>query len=284
MENKEITIEFLEKLVDTLIIQEGNFNSYSNLFIYDNEVYKIYFDKLDLAMQNIKIIKALNNHKSELKNIQEIVLPNKLLTHNENIVGFTMPYINGIQLEQLLNDKNVDKNTIKHFFLELLNIINKTKKLSFQFSFYDLHEKNVIIDKKGKINIIDCDGFSIENIQINNNNDTLYGKYLNNLYTTKDINCIDYISLLSMILNYILKSNNSYHYSPIEYLKDRNITNKHLKDLLERVKHNNFILYEEDINNLFKLKAKDLKINNTVLSRILVKKELKKLESKIKEF
>ena len=87
-----------------------------------------------------------------------------------------------------------------------------------------------------------------------------------------------------MILNYILKSNNSYHYSPIEYLKDRNITNKHLKDLLERVKHNNFILYEEDINNLFKLKAKDLKINNTVLSRILVKKELKKLESKIKEF
>ena len=58
-----------------------------------------------------------------------------------------MPYINGITLEEIINENLYSDYDIKKIFINLLNIINKFKDLPFKFFIGDMHEKNIIIDK-----------------------------------------------------------------------------------------------------------------------------------------
>ena len=57
----------------------------------------------------------------------------------------------------------LSKSEVKELFKKILNVINKFKKLQFDFCLGDLHEKNVIVDKDKNIHIIDPDGFIINN-------------------------------------------------------------------------------------------------------------------------
>ena len=72
------------------IQQENNFNSYSSLFIVDNEVIKIYTDQYDKVKFNIITLKSLFEKEKYLRKIKEFVLPNKLIKHKNNIVRFSM--------------------------------------------------------------------------------------------------------------------------------------------------------------------------------------------------
>ena len=254
----------IEKIFTHRIEQTGNFNSYSELFIYENEVYKIYMNNQELSSQNIETLKYIFKYEKELSSIKEIVLPTSFLVYNNNMVGFKMPYIKGILLLDLLQDNNIGTETKKMYFLEILKAINKTKDLSFPFSFSDLHEKNIIIDTNGNIKIIDCDGFIINNNTFKCENELVYGKYLNNVVTTKDINSIDYICLLCMIFNYLY-----------------NIDNQTLNNLIKKTKKSNFVLTANDIEELFKLDLSRLKPKASILTRIKSKITIKRFKNAI---
>ena len=245
----ELSDKDIEKIFVNRIIQSENFNSYSELFIYNNEVYKIYLKNPELSKQNIDTIIKLFEYKNEVSQIKEIVLPRKLLVYNNQIVGYKMPLIKGKLLIDVLQYEKLDKTTIKSYFIQLLRIINQTRSFSFQFSFNDLHEKNIIIDKDGNLNIIDSDGFVINNNMYREQNTIVYGKYLNNSITTKEPNSIDYICLLWMILNYLLKDVKDYNFNPLSFFESSKIHNIKIKEIFRKVRFKIFILTEQDIQN-----------------------------------
>lgn len=94
-----VNIKMLNLKDGIKIQQENNFNSYSSLFIVDNEVIKIYTDRYDKVKFNVITLKLLFKKEKYLRKIKELVLPNKLIKHENNIVGFSMPYIKGLTLE-----------------------------------------------------------------------------------------------------------------------------------------------------------------------------------------
>lgn len=274
----ELSDKDIEKIFVNRIIQSENFNSYSELFIYNNEVYKIYLKNPELSKQNIDTIIKLFEYKNEVSQIKEIVLPRKLLVYNNQIVGYKMPLIKGTLLIDVLQYEKLDKTTIKSYFIQLLRIINQTRSFSFQFSFNDLHEKNIIIDKDGNLNIIDSDGFVINNKMYREQNIIVYGKYLNNSITTKEPNSIDYICLLCMILNYLLKDVKDYNFNPLSLFESSKIHNITIKEIFRKVRFKSFILTEQDIENLFSLDLNFSKHKVSILDRFKCKNQLKKIE------
>lgn len=269
-----INDDLVDKLFKTRIKQQNNPNSYTELFIYDNNIYKIYFNNPLLSIQNIETLEILFKNIKELSKVKEIILPTKFIIYNNHIVGFKMPYINGILYSDFL--KIVNKDIAKSHFIKLLEIINKTKQFSFPFSFNDLHEDNIIIDGYGNINIIDCDSFVTYNKVYKNEFGTVYGRYLNNNVTTKSTEATDYISLLCMILNYLLK--NTSDKNPINYLENCNA----ISNLVKRTKNDNFTLTKLDIDNLFNLDITKLKPNETILTRIKSKVKIANFKRLVK--
>mgnify|MGYP004605539881 FL=1 len=241
----------LNKLFACQLKQVGNTNSYSDLFVYGDNVYKIYNDRFDVAFQNIEILKRIFKYYNELSTVKELVLPNNILIYNKHYVGFSMPYIKGITLEKIITEGKFPTSEIKRIFIYLLDLINKFQNFPFPFAVGDLHEKNIILDEKGQIRIIDCDSFIIDNVNIFSNEKVIYGKYLaNNNYTSKENSSVDYVFLLSMILNYVL-SFNCNEINPIEFMLDNIKLNDITLDLLKRTTKCDFILTKKDIDALF---------------------------------
>lgn len=258
MENKEyIKNSDLETLFKNRIIQYDNFNSNSELFIKNNKVYKIYFNNVDYTNFNINVIKNIFKNYCYLDKISELVLPKKWIIYNDKIVGFNMPYISGITLEEIIKNNLDNKYNIKEIFINLLNIINKFDELPFDFFLGDLHEKNIIIDNNGNTKIIDPDSYIINNEKLLVNGICLMGKYVNHFYNNDELMTIkktaDYYSLLCIILNYVFRDIIDDKLSPVTYLK-KDSQFKGLYPLLDRV-DDKFILLEEDINNIFNFKS-----------------------------
>ncbi len=236
------------------IQQENNFNSYSSLFIVDNEVIKIYTDRYDKVKFNIITLKSLFEKEKYLRKIKELVLPNKLIKHKNNIVGFSMPYIKGLTLEKIINNNSCSEKEIKEIFIKILKVIIELSKLPFDFCLADLHEKNVIVDSNKNIHLIDCDGFVIDDNQMVIDGSILMGKYLEQKNKYEDLNGVsvsgDYFCLLCMVINYIFK--NKIH--TIDDLKDFSeyLDDKYLNKIITRASDiKNFKLTQSDIEMLF---------------------------------
>lgn len=134
------------------------------------------------------------------------------------------------------------------------------------------------IEKDGNLNIIDSDSFVINNKMYREQNIIVYGKYLNNSITTKEPNSIDYICLLCMILNYLLKDVKDYNFNPLSFFESSKIHNITIKEIFRKVRFKSFILTEQDIENLFSLDLNFSKHKVSILARFKCKNQLKKIE------
>jgi hypothetical protein len=270
----------LNSLFKNKIIQQDNYNSCSTLFIYDDKVLKVYDEDNEFTKFNLNVIKNIINKKSYLSNIEELVLPKELLIYNDKIVGYTMPYIKGITLDEAIKNNLFNDDEMKNIFIKLLNTINKFDKLPFKFSIGDMHEKNIIIDKNHNINIIDSDSFIIDNNKLLVDDNYLVGKYVNHFYDNDQLEKIgsttDYYSLLCIILNYVYKDIIEDKMNPITWAKEeKQFAGIH--PILNKVDEE-FILTENDINDIFDFK-KNLnyiyKENNDLIKVIKkIRKEL----------
>lgn len=237
----------INNLYPNRIKQDDNLNSYSELFICDDEVYKIYTKDFDLVEQNINILNNIFTKYNELSNIKELVLPNKYLLYNSHIVGFTMPYINGKTFFDIMNDKEINSEYIKNIFIKLIKLLDEFKKLSFEFAIGDLHERNIIIDKNNNINIIDCDSFILDNNTVKSDDGKYYRKY-----NIDSIKYGDYYAIFCMMCMYLFKRE-YYSYESISQFIEGNseYLNKDIYNILNKIIDNNFIINEEEINMLF---------------------------------
>ena len=124
----------------------------------------------------LQTINSLIDNKNEL-DIEEIVFPEKIATVGGEIIGFTMPLIDSINLSTALKSKDID-NERKIKYLKQIGMILEKMQLRRDYTsisdFYinDLHESNFVVDKNDNVKVIDIDSCKI------NGNDIFNSKYL----------------------------------------------------------------------------------------------------------
>lgn len=126
---------------------------------------KLFNDSGELFASKLYTIETLNNNKEYLP--RSFVIPDSLVSVNSNVVGFTVPFTEGINLEEALHHSHLDLNEQKYYLkkigetLEQLSAIRKYTPLKSVF-INDLQESNVLVDLNNRsISIIDLDSSKI---------------------------------------------------------------------------------------------------------------------------
>lgn len=278
--------EELKSLFSNRIIQHNNFNSNSELFIYDNKILKIYMENHSLNHYNIEVVKKILNKQNDLSIVKELILPIELINYNNKIVGFSMIYANGLTLHDIIKNNIISLENTKIIFKKIIKIIEQFKKLPFDFYLGDLHEKNIILDKQLNIKIIDCDSFIIDNYKFVTNEGIRIGRYLNNYFDNKTITKIgisgDYFCLYCMILNYLYKNIIKNTNKPLYYI-ERYVKSSKLKNIDDRLNCiETFYLDDRDIDNIFE-STKDYEIIDNSESDKIIEEELAKEIKRIRK-
>ena len=117
-------------------------------------------------------------YRKEEIDIEELVMPEKLVSIHGKIVGFTMPLVDNINFKHVLASFEFSNEQKIGYFKEIGEILQKMKnvrKYTSVSDFYlnDLHENNFILNKDtGRINVVDMDSCRI------NGNSTFISRYL----------------------------------------------------------------------------------------------------------
>lgn len=240
----------------------------SDLYIYDKD---IVLKKLDENLKDrfdnkIYTISELSKNK-DIINIPELVIPESLLKVENEIMGFTMKYIQGPTLENILKSEEYTIKQKIEYLKQIGIILEKMKSVRNStpiknFYLNDMHEGNFILNKKtNKIHVIDLDSSKI------GNNETGCAKYLtplNKITTVPKYKKLEYpifggyfeidentdlYCYIIMVLNYIYGSNISKlyikeYYDYLEYLLKLGIS----KELIDKL---SYIYTNQDNENIY---------------------------------
>ena len=175
-------------------IDKNVLNTEAKFYLYpDHKKYnllKVFFIRQGVYLENkTYTLRQLLNNKNKIF-MDEIVFPKNMVYMEGDLIGYTMPYVNGINLDTVLNcDSFSNKDKIKYlkkigFILNQMKKIRKDENIDFYIN--DLHASNFIVDKKtDDLKVIDVDSFKI--------NDNLAGpsKYLSKLSFLKNFSKYD---------------------------------------------------------------------------------------------
>ena len=271
------------KLFRNRISQEGNLNANSELFIDGDKILKIYFGEDKLNKYNLSVIRNIFRKKEYLNKIDELVLPLDLLIYNGKTVGFSMPYIQGNTLYDIIRYNLLDEEEIKRIFIKLVNIVHSFSNLPFDFYLGDLHEKNIILDDELNIRIVDCDSFIIDNKKLVLDDGISMGKYLNGCFDIRKLRKIkksgDYFSILCMIFNYLFSNIVNYSCPNTIDIIQRKVKSMVLDRIFDRVNDiYSFELNEDDINDLFnEIYEYDLYSEKEMMALYQIQNEIKRI-------
>lgn len=169
-----------------LELPEDIYNMESDLYIIEEKtkwlkrkyILKKFCNDVDTVFSNkLYTINELIGKKDEI-GIEELIMPEKLISVYGKIVGYTMPLIDNINFKHVLTSIKFSNEQKIAYFKEIGEILNKMKKVRQYTSitdFYlnDLHENNFILNKNtGRINVVDMDSCKI------NGNSTFISRYL----------------------------------------------------------------------------------------------------------
>lgn len=181
--------------LESLKLESGIFNSESRMYIFEGKD-KMGGEKLLLKRLNsdfgtifsnkLYTINELVCRKDDIA-IEELIMPEKLISVHGAIVGFSMLFVDNINFQTVLNSSEFSIKEKIGFFKEIGIILEKMEKFRkhgglFDFYLNDIHENNFILNKKtGKINVVDLDSCKI------NNNLTFGSRYLSFLSPIRDV-------------------------------------------------------------------------------------------------
>lgn len=240
----------------------------SDLYIYDKDIVLKRLDEnlKDRFDNKICTISELSKNK-DIINIPELVIPESLVKVENEIMGFTMKYIQGPTLENILkSDEYSIKQKIEYLkqigvILEKMKYVRKNTKVN-NFYLNDMHEGNFILNKEtNKIHVIDLDSSKI------GLNKTVCAKYLtplNKITAVPKYKKLEYpifggyfeinentdlYCYIIMVLNYIYGSNISKlyikeYYDYLEYLLKLGIS----KELIDKL---SYIYTNQDNENIY---------------------------------
>lgn len=163
---------------------DGNiFNSECTLYILKdmfNKKYafkKLYNDSGFRFSNKLFTLNELIDNSSKI-NIDDLVMPKRLVAIDNKVSGFIMPYINGINFQTVLDSDNyLHKDKIEYLkqigiILEQMKKVRETTDIK-EFYLNDMHENNFVLDKQtNTIKVVDMDSCKI------NGNYTFPSRYL----------------------------------------------------------------------------------------------------------
>lgn len=178
-------------------------------------------------------------------NIDELVLPEKLLIVDGQVNGFIMPYIENTNFEEILNDINISNLQKIEYFKQISHILHKMDNLRnnsdiTDFYLNDLHASNFILNKKtGKINVVDLDSCKI------NGNKPFAAKYLTPFSPISSMKAKYRVNKEINFLGYIIPDKNTDLYCYIMTLM-----NFLFKGRISSLGRDNYYLYLEYLRSI----------------------------------
>ena len=127
---------------------------------------KFYRDTGTVFSNKLYTINELIDRKEEI-DIEELVIPEKLVAVHGDIVGFSMPFIENINFQTVLDSNEFSISQKIDYFKQIGEILEKMRKVRkytelSDFYLNDLHENNFILNMNtGKINAVDLDSCKI---------------------------------------------------------------------------------------------------------------------------
>lgn len=179
----EKKLSFLEKLK----LPSDVLNTESEIFIFESKnkwdkskkvFKKLYVDEGEVFGNKLYTINEEINKKDDIA-MEELVLPEQLVSVKGKISGFTMPYVESINLKTVLDSCEFITKEKLLYLKQVGEILEKIKKVRIyknlsNFYLNDLHASNFILNKQtSRINVVDMDSCRI------GNNMSVPSKYLN---------------------------------------------------------------------------------------------------------
>ena len=180
-----------------------------------------------------KIDTITSIHDSDLKEYEELVLPEEIITIGGINSGFTIPeVIDSTNLALLLKNRKIHDDTKIEILKKIGELIHRVESGKQEFYFGDVQEFNFLVDKEGKIYVIDLDSSAV------NRKTPLETKYIIIDKKTHSVNKykvnkagrsypsknIDIFCYNTMVLNYlagrsVTNFTDNEYYEYIDYLK-----------------------------------------------------------------
>ena len=233
---------------------------------------KFYITEGSLFSNKIATINTIMDIKDDI-NIEEFVLPDSFVSIDYKVEGYLMDYIKGINLSKILYNQKISLDSKIELLKQVGLVLKKLKTLRTvenieDFFLGDLHEDNIIVDKDGKIHIIDIDSLKIGGnlpfpslyLSRLKSKKVFNDKYKFNDYCNEIINPnedTDNYCFAMMILNTLYQDNISKlsieeFYNYLDYLKyigiDKNLINI-FSNLYTNKKNNNCVDYLDYIDD-----------------------------------
>ena len=256
--------------MEKLIVSENELNEIqldSIVFHTEGDIY-LYFDG-----NKSKAIKRLNNNfglyfSNKLYTINtlidskdkiamsELIMPEKLVCFDDEVVGYSMPFVVGSNLEVLLRDESINVKEKISYLKQIGNILNQMsearKRLDGDFYLNDLHESNFLVKQDGKVVVVDLDSsyilgnypfrskylssfspiVSFPQKYKRNESCEHFGKFIPDLNT--DLYCYNMIVLNLLYSDDMISYNLSEFYEFLEYLNSTGL-NKELIDAFAKL-------------------------------------------------
>jgi len=129
---------------------------------------KFYVNSGDYFGNKLLTINTLIDSKEDL-GLDELVFPEKLVAINDVLWGFMMPYIDSINLSEILSDLRVPTSEKIKLLKSVGKIIEKvriTSTYTKKMCLSDIHENNFVVDRiTGELRVVDVDSVQIGNNQ-----------------------------------------------------------------------------------------------------------------------
>ena len=147
---------------------------------------RLYLTNGQVFGNKLQTINSLIDNKEEL-DMEEIVFPEKIATVGGEIVGFTMPLIDSINLSTALRTPTISYERKIKYLKQIGEILEKMKlrrEYTSISDFYinDLHESNFIVDKSDDVKVIDIDSCKINGNGIFNSKYLSTKSFINEIY------------------------------------------------------------------------------------------------------
>lgn len=270
------------KKIKKFSLARGLINTEAELFILkvkndwniEYKMLKVFYNNSDSNFSNkLFTINELID-KKEIINMNELVIPEKILIINDEVKGFSMPYIKSVSFETVLNDFKIDNLNKIEYFKQISNILKKMDQLrknSELSDFYlnDIHENNFIVNNEtDKINVVDLDSCKIGgNKPFASKYLTMYGPIsnMNSKYKlNNDINFSSYVipdkntdlyCYTMMIINFLFKGkanlmNRDKYYLYLDYLRSIGYSYNLLDKFYKIYEYVDNELIDEELNEL----------------------------------
>lgn len=215
---------------------------------------QIYNDKGPLLAYKLYTLEMLSTYKDFIPD--NFILPTNLVSVNQKVVGFTTPFISGINLQEILNNPSIDRKEKIYYLKRIGEILENIKNIRHytpltDFYINDLHESNFLVNnQKKQLYVVDTDSFKIAN------NSVFCSRYLSPSPLFRHANTKKYPRIHTFnIGGYVMPNENSdlYCYSIIvlNFLYGANVNNMNLSEYYTYLTYLSEIGIDKELIDIF---------------------------------